>query len=271
MTPEQRASIENGIWLCSKHATLIDRDTVRFTVEVLRRWRADHETYVEEYLGEIRPQEATPTLGGRAISSEAARIAAERTLVWEQRLFGQLLRDEIRKSIDDVRHLQYGVTLGQITSIEPDEIVSKIRHAMAESEAIVKTFITLINGPLKEAFGSDGQAGDPELLEYVAHSLGELHRVTLRWGLVWLHTRCPLDEADALLALMPELMREVQAAFTRIPDQIDETCEAAVAALSPTAPKFESTVTITLTIPERIAAQIVNEVQRLGPLLADAS
>ena len=29
----------NGIWMCGKHAKLIDTDEVRFTVEMLRRWR----------------------------------------------------------------------------------------------------------------------------------------------------------------------------------------------------------------------------------------
>jgi len=77
MSSEQGVSIENAIWLCSTHATLIDRDTVRFAVDVLRQWKKNHEYYVEHNLGEVHIREATASLGGRRISPEAARIAAE--------------------------------------------------------------------------------------------------------------------------------------------------------------------------------------------------
>ena len=44
MTPEQRASIDNGIWLCANCSVLIDRDEVRFTPECLRTLKLKHET-----------------------------------------------------------------------------------------------------------------------------------------------------------------------------------------------------------------------------------
>lgn len=39
MTPEERMSIENGIWLCYTHGKLIDTDETTFSLEMLRRWR----------------------------------------------------------------------------------------------------------------------------------------------------------------------------------------------------------------------------------------
>lgn len=39
MTPKERKSIENGIWLCQNCARLIDTDTVRYTVELLNDWK----------------------------------------------------------------------------------------------------------------------------------------------------------------------------------------------------------------------------------------
>jgi hypothetical protein len=36
MTPRERMSIDNAIWLCSDHADLIDRDEVTYTIEVLQ-------------------------------------------------------------------------------------------------------------------------------------------------------------------------------------------------------------------------------------------
>ncbi len=39
MSPEQRTSAENGIWLCQVCAKLIDNDPIRFTIEKLRDWK----------------------------------------------------------------------------------------------------------------------------------------------------------------------------------------------------------------------------------------
>lgn len=39
MTPEEVASVENGIWLCQNCAKLIDNDEDRYTPDVVRRWK----------------------------------------------------------------------------------------------------------------------------------------------------------------------------------------------------------------------------------------
>jgi ssDNA-binding Zn-finger/Zn-ribbon topoisomerase 1 len=39
MTALQRASIENGIWLCQTCAKLVDNDAERYTVDLLRKWK----------------------------------------------------------------------------------------------------------------------------------------------------------------------------------------------------------------------------------------
>lgn len=39
LTPKQRESSENGIWLCQKCGKLIDNDPTRYTVEKLREWK----------------------------------------------------------------------------------------------------------------------------------------------------------------------------------------------------------------------------------------
>lgn len=39
LSPEERRSINNGIWMCGRHAIEIDRDEDRFTVEKLQHWK----------------------------------------------------------------------------------------------------------------------------------------------------------------------------------------------------------------------------------------
>lgn len=47
MTPEERKSASNGIFLCSNCADMIDKnDGIDFPVERLRRWKDDHEKWV---------------------------------------------------------------------------------------------------------------------------------------------------------------------------------------------------------------------------------
>ena len=39
LTPSQRSSAENGIWLCQTDGKLVDSDPTRYTVERLREWK----------------------------------------------------------------------------------------------------------------------------------------------------------------------------------------------------------------------------------------
>lgn len=39
LSPEQRKSIDNGIWLCQNCAKLVDNDEQRYTVDLLRQWK----------------------------------------------------------------------------------------------------------------------------------------------------------------------------------------------------------------------------------------
>jgi hypothetical protein len=62
LSPEERISIDNGIWLCHNCAKLIDSDVSRYSVAILRYWRAQAETAAAERLGRTveRPASASP-------------------------------------------------------------------------------------------------------------------------------------------------------------------------------------------------------------------
>lgn len=46
MTPQERSDIDNAIWMCATHATLIDRDEAKYTVNVLRAMKTAHEARI---------------------------------------------------------------------------------------------------------------------------------------------------------------------------------------------------------------------------------
>lgn len=54
MSPAERASIHNGIWLCTKCATTIDRDEAHYTVAMLHQWKETTEALVRQQQGRKR-------------------------------------------------------------------------------------------------------------------------------------------------------------------------------------------------------------------------
>lgn len=53
MTPEQRSSIDNCIWMCKIHARLIDRDETKYTVESLKAMKLKAEKFAEKEISEL--------------------------------------------------------------------------------------------------------------------------------------------------------------------------------------------------------------------------
>jgi hypothetical protein len=52
VTPEQRASIDNAIWLCQTHGKLVDSDESTWTVEALQKAKADAERRAKTRVGQ---------------------------------------------------------------------------------------------------------------------------------------------------------------------------------------------------------------------------
>ena len=57
MSGEQRSHIENGIWLCSNCATMIDKDKDKFPTELLKNWKLTAEKEADEKInGQLKTQ-----------------------------------------------------------------------------------------------------------------------------------------------------------------------------------------------------------------------
>lgn len=67
MTKAERSHIDNGIWLCGTHATLIDRDEVTYPIERLQQIRRDHEDRRKAAIGKpssnVTPEAALFAIG----------------------------------------------------------------------------------------------------------------------------------------------------------------------------------------------------------------
>jgi len=60
MSSDERKDISNAIWLCQTHATLIDRDDVIYTADVLRSMKNEHEAA-------CRQRQHTPTIASKPV------------------------------------------------------------------------------------------------------------------------------------------------------------------------------------------------------------
>lgn len=69
MTPEERASIENCIWMCKTHARLIDTDETKYTVDYLKEMKRKAEKYAEEQISELGIYRNSYNEGGDDVSS----------------------------------------------------------------------------------------------------------------------------------------------------------------------------------------------------------
>jgi hypothetical protein len=127
MTSEERSHIDNAIWLCATHATLIDRDDVTFNADALRKMKEDHERDITARLASGEPNIAE-TFDLIALGSEIVAtgdIVGSKGTEWTIRLhhfvagdigvlirmsesFGTLPRDEqfiLANSLGDGREL----------------------------------------------------------------------------------------------------------------------------------------------------------------------
>lgn len=94
LTPDQRASALNGIWLCATHATLIDKDVTGFPTPLLNKWKADREAAAALSL---TSREMAPPSDAHTASFYAARTKEIR----EEPL--RALETRLRKSLEDLK------------------------------------------------------------------------------------------------------------------------------------------------------------------------
>jgi hypothetical protein len=73
MTPDERKSIDNGIWLCHSCSVLIDRDEKKYTVEILKSWKKQAEDFTSKKLEGIDIADK-PFLEADLIWSHCSRI-----------------------------------------------------------------------------------------------------------------------------------------------------------------------------------------------------
>src|SRR5260370_34159408 len=75
-TPEERTSIQNAIWLCTKCSTTIDKDEARYPVPLLLGWKQTHEDWLRNGgIVPAPPEFSIQTLNGFTLPDVPGTIA----------------------------------------------------------------------------------------------------------------------------------------------------------------------------------------------------
>src|SRR4051794_11416943 len=77
LTPLQRRSIDNGIWLCQTCAKLVDSDQARYTAGILHRWKQQAEESLTR-----RIESPADRSGGEDGEAHSIRFAVDGWKVW---------------------------------------------------------------------------------------------------------------------------------------------------------------------------------------------
>tara|TARA_B100000929_G_scaffold5347_1_gene4504 strand:+ start:702 stop:1337 length:636 start_codon:yes stop_codon:yes gene_type:complete len=74
LTPDERISITNGIWLCHSCSVLIDRDEDTYKTETLEKWKEDAEKEMQQRIEGISNNTATPFIEVDLIWTHGGRM-----------------------------------------------------------------------------------------------------------------------------------------------------------------------------------------------------
>jgi tetratricopeptide (TPR) repeat protein/nucleoside phosphorylase len=78
LTPEARRHPDNAIWLCRTCAKLVDNDLARFTVDLLRKWKAEAEKAASKQIGKSAERPVSQIWGGLVSPRRAVILTALR-------------------------------------------------------------------------------------------------------------------------------------------------------------------------------------------------
>lgn len=76
LTPEERSSEKNGVWLCQNHGKLIDDNQRKFSVDDIKRWKYQHEEWIFAHLCNV----------GSELKDGISRVSIKGVGIFEERV-----------------------------------------------------------------------------------------------------------------------------------------------------------------------------------------
>jgi hypothetical protein len=131
---------------------------------------------------------------------EVIRLALEKPMAWEYRLFAEVLHIGI-KSLNPLRRdVKYGIAFGQcIAFSDLKDLVHYISTKIFQLRQIGSGLSVLLNTAFQEAIGRPGEPGDPEHIVYVAEKIIEGYKNVLEWTIEFRRLQVE-DEWEGLIS-----------------------------------------------------------------------
>ena len=199
----------------------------------------------------------------RGLPGTELRLVREQPPCWEYLLFSEVLVREIAALSDMKRDLQYGIASGAVVSMTPKAFKAWMRKRIDEATGFAVTMDQIMNRALPQAFGAEGQDGDPEAILYCAKKLAGVYRSAMKWRLEFLGTSVP-PELERLKAATMRLGERVAPQIEEFASRVNRELKQAVVDMQagkPVALNFNLELTSSGT------AEISHEVERLNALV----
>ena len=118
MTPEERSSITNGIFLCSNCADMVDDNKgIDFSVDLLHKWKKDHEKWVLGNLNKSIGEDKEKTVFNVVSYNQSGGITAGQVIIGSQpRLLTEDLKQQLKSGINS-RFTKYGLDQNSLINI----------------------------------------------------------------------------------------------------------------------------------------------------------
>ncbi len=160
MTSTERSSIINAIWLCSKCSKLIDSDEKKYTVEVLYKWKRDHENEMELKLNETGWQRKIKEFNLRQFENEspvAHQIALDQPAYWQYLLTVELLRSKLNVIKKEFDNLKRGLLYKPSVILDEHQSVVWFQQRLHDLEALIMLLLVASSEELIASIGNSDQ------------------------------------------------------------------------------------------------------------------
>lgn len=177
MNDHERASISNGIWVCSRCHSHIDKDEALFSVELLLLWKKTHEEQTLAELGtagdKLRMLVIDKELEAFAhLPAFIREIIKDKPDYWEYILSSELLDHYISSTIRRARDLQLGRITKTRVLLDPGKFTQWARNKPEELLQVPRALTGLLDD-LQGSWGPSGSPGDPHEIDHVCRLYGE--------------------------------------------------------------------------------------------------
>jgi hypothetical protein len=222
MTSEERRSITNGIWLCNRCAKIVDNDEKNYTVDILYRWKQNHEISMEASLHGKQWERRMRFMNIGVFQNESLavqQIVIDKPAHWEYFLTLELLRpkmDLVKRQFDE---LERGLTYRPMRPLTDEQFISWIRGKINDLQTIIHVLMLSATEELPRSWGKPGESGDETEIKYATDKIIEGCKALLEWEIDIYFTLFPYNYE----VIQPQLkgwMKDFLSEMDRIPCEI---------------------------------------------------